>query len=447
MGVFTRLFSRESGAVTGRQEAQAGANANARAPTELTRHESEGSELARTSIIEVPASLIELTEDDSSDVAIADAPLADMGSSVRRKEPAAAAAAESEPPAVTRTVKKPPPKLPPLPIRKGTKSAPAPSTKEDDDAVELAIDALLEAQSDEDADTEPRAASDKAASDKAATETESDRRALLETFSGVAKLYVQPLRELMFQLSNGCTPRAWAEACRPLLSPLIHSAKQIGLKDLAQGLAVLDRALSSAAVESGALIGAASRVDIQEAYAKLGTELPEAFGAPRASDGRRTILLESLLLQVPGLHRRGIGKLYAAGLCSVAQLAQGSAEELSQATGIDHELALRVIEHVQKFELERHGLDATGLRQAVHAQLRGLLARLSQLQSEFERAEQAEDRVAKKAVRRAREIDVLKLQRLLAELGELELVEELKRCSVRAKLQRVESYLQRAEPA
>lgn len=417
MGVFTRLFSRESGAVADTQDAQHSAQyaqVDASQPSsDRAPHESEGSDPARTSIIEVPTALIELTEDISGELATA----------------------EPEPPPVTRTVKRPPPKLPPLPIRKTAgKTAPAPAIKEEDDAVELAIDALLESSDDD-------------VLEPAQKPHESDRRALFDTFSGVAKLYVQPLRELMFQLSNGCTPRAWAEACRPLLSPLIHSARQIGLPELADGLAQLDRALSTASVDTGALIGASSRVSIQEAYRKLGAQLPEAFGAPRAADGKRTILLESLLLQVPGLHRRGIGKLYAAGLCSVAQLAQGSPEELSQATGIDRELAVRVIDHVKKFEQERHGLDATRLRQAVHGQLRPLLARLSQLQSQFERAEQSEDRAAKKVVRRARETDVLKVQRLLAELGELELVEELKRCSVRAKLERVESYLQRAEHA
>ena len=427
MGVFTRLFSRESGSVADTQQVQGIAS---NAPSNRVEHESEGSDMARTSIVEVPASLIELTDDFSSELATADADgVVDADSMIRQR-------AEPEAPPVTRTLKRPPPKLPPPPLRKRVPTPPVVSSSDDDDVVELAIDALLESTADDDADLPPPGAAHQA--------HESDRRALLSTFSGVAKLYVQPLRELMFQLSNGCTPRAWAESCRPLLSPLVHSAKQIGLADLVEGLAALERALSSAAQDTGALIGAASRMRIQAAYAQLGTQLPEAFGAPRAADGRRTILLESLLLQVPGLHRRGIGKLYAAGLCSVAQLAQGSPEDLSQATGIDSELAARVIAHVHTFERERHGLDATHLRQAVHGQLHTLLGQLARLQSEFERAEQTEDRVAKKAVRRAREVDVLKLQRLLAELGELELVEELKRCSVRAKLERVQSYLKRA---
>ena len=60
-----------------------------------------------------------------------------------------------------------------------------------------------------------------------------------------------------------------------------------------------------------------------------------------------------------------------------------------------------------------------------------------------ERAEQDESSVRKRAARRGRETAVLELELLLAELGDLDLVEELKRCPVRSKIRRVESYLER----
>jgi len=424
MGVFSRLFSREGGAVADTHDARQTSESGHAPSTGII--ESDDSESgARTSVIEVPTALIELTEDTSSDLPTADPPSERFtDSAIRRSEPSIAQQEAS----VSRTVRRPP-KLPPPPApRRALKPTPPPVEPAADD-VDQAIAALLV--------PDGRA--------PAHVEHSSDRKALLETFAGVANLYVQPLRELLFQLGNGPTPRTWADACRPLLSPLIHSATQIGLPELATGLRVLDGALSRAALDTGALVGAASRVSIQEAYRKLGLLLPQAFSAPRASDGRRTILLESLLLQVPGLHRRGIAKLYAAGLCSVAQLAQGTAEELSQATGVEPELARALVAHVQQFERERSGMDEQRQRREALSRLRTLAGRLSQLQLEFERAEVAEDRAAKKTVRRAREAAVLNLQLLVAELGELELLEELKRCSVRAKLERVEAYMQRVE--
>jgi hypothetical protein len=48
-------------------------------------------------------------------------------------------------------------------------------------------------------------------------------------------------------------------------------------------------------------------------------------------------------------------------------------------------------------------------------------------------------------VRRARDGAVLELQRLIAELGEVELLEELKRGNVRAKVLLIQNFLQRSD--
>lgn len=271
-----------------------------------------------------------------------------------------------------------------------------------------------------------------------------DRQAFRDTFAIIAKLHISPLRELMYHLSVGCTPRAWVTQTRPVLSPLFDAARQTGQADLLDALSELDTALELAEAENTALVGPVSRGAIQQAYARLGKHLPDTFGSPRSSDGKRLLVLEALLLQVPNVHRRVLTKLYAAGIASIQQLLQGSADELARAAGLDPQLASAIIEHVSRFARERSGLDQARLRSRVIEQLRGLVGRLSQLQSEFERAESAGNQVRKKAVRRARDGAVLELQRLVAELGEIELIEELKRSSVRAKVTLMQNYLQRA---
>jgi hypothetical protein len=272
-----------------------------------------------------------------------------------------------------------------------------------------------------------------------------DQRAFRDTFSIIAKLHISPLRDLMYHLSVGCTPRAWVTQTRPVLSPLFDAARQTAQTDLLDALSELDTAMELAEAETSALVGPVSRGAIQHAYARLGKLLPDAFGPPRFADGKRLLLLEALLLQVPNLHRRALTKLYAAGISSVQQLLQGGPEELARAAGLDRQLASSIIEHVSRFARERNGLDAARLRSRVLEQLRMLVDRLGQLQSEFERAESADNQVRKKAVRRARDSAVLELQRLVAELGEIELLEDLKRSSVRAKVVLLHNYLQRVE--
>lgn len=272
-----------------------------------------------------------------------------------------------------------------------------------------------------------------------------DQKAWRETFASIAKLHIQPLRELMYHLSVGCTPCAWVTQTRPVLAPLFDAARQNAEEDLLDALSELDTALELAESENTALVGPVSRGAIQQAYARLGTHLPDTFGPPRSSDGRRLLLLEALLLQVPTVHRRVLTKLYAAGISSIPQLLQGGPEELYRATGVDRQLANTIIEHVARYSRERNGVDAVRLRQRVLEQLRTLIGRLSQLQAEFERAEVADNQTRKKAVRRARDGAVLELQRLIAELGEVELLEELKRGNVRAKVLLIQNFLQQRD--
>jgi hypothetical protein len=270
-----------------------------------------------------------------------------------------------------------------------------------------------------------------------------DQQAFRDTFAIIAKLHISPLRELMYHLSVGCTPRAWVTQTRPVLAPLFDAARQTAQVDLLDALSELDTALELAEAENTALVGPVSRGAIQQAYARLGKHMPDTFGMPRSSDGKRLLVLEALLLQVPNVHRRVLTKLYAAGIASIQQLLQGSPDELARAAGLDQKLASAIIEHVSRFARERSGLDQARLRGRVTEQMRALVGRLSQLQSEFERAESAGNQVRKKAVRRARDGAVLELQRLVAELGEVDLIEELKRNSVRAKVALMQNYLQR----
>jgi hypothetical protein len=272
-----------------------------------------------------------------------------------------------------------------------------------------------------------------------------DQRAVAETFADIAKVHAHPLRELMFQLSVGRTPRQWAATCRPVLKPLFDAATQIGLLELVGGLGAFDAALERAAAEPNAFIGDAAAEALTGAYERLRKQMPDAFMLPDRADHRRMILLESLLLQIPDMHRRTLAKLYAAGLSSLGQLGTAKPEEIAVVAGIDRALAQTVVEHIQRFDQERSRMDPTTLRGHVHERLRALAGRLSRLQTEFEQAEEDDSVARKREARRNREAAVLELDLVLAEVGDVDVIEELKRCPVRGKIQRVESYLERLQ--
>jgi len=338
-----------------------------------------------------------------------------------------------------------PPPLPPRHVRQ-----PASESDRQDDSTTISgvvpiassFDVLVDAAVD--ALQQPAAAG----RTESAVDRLADQRAVVEMFSSIAQIHGRPLRELIFQLSVGSTPRAWAAACRPLLRPLLDAAHQIGWFALIDALVQLEEALDQASGSSDELIDEESTRSIVEAYEQLRVQLPDVFTARDTADSRRLILLESLLLQVPGMHRRTIAKLYAAGLHSIAQLSQAKPEELMAViTGLDTDVASGMVSHLQRFERQRSSVDPTSLRGHVHGRLRTALSRLAQLQEEFERAEHEGSHLRKKSVRRVRETTLRQLQRLLAELGELSLIEELKRCSTRSKIQRVQTYLQQQASA
>lgn len=301
-----------------------------------------------------------------------------------------------------------------------------------DAAVDAAVDRLLDASA-----SRPDSA---AAADEAA-----DRRAVADTFAAMAKLHAQPLREFMFQLSVGRTPRQWAAACRPVLRPLLQGSQQIGMTELAESFEAFDAALDRAAAEPQASIGEAAASALATAYARLHAHMPDAFTAATQTDSRRLVLIESLLLQVPAVHRRTLAKLYAAGLTSLPQLGQAKPDELSAVAGIERDLARAIVEHVRSFERERSRIASSALRNHIEERLRAVVGGLEQAQAEFERAEQDESHVRKRAARRAREAAVLQLDLLFAEIGDMVLIEELKRFPVRSKIRRVESYLERLQ--
>ena len=307
-----------------------------------------------------------------------------------------------------------------------------------DTAVDAAVDRLFDAQD-----------SRQTMKDEVtlAAEREADQRAAAATFRELVAGGSAQLRELLFQLSVGRTPRHWTAACRPVIAPFLDGARQLELRELTTALADLDAALELAAGENGPYVSAQGCASIEEAYATLAAQLPEAFSVASDVNSRRLLLLESLLLQVPALYRRTLNKLYGAGLGSLEQLSGASPEEIAAVAGIDRSVAAAITDRVRRFEHERSRWNPAELRSQVHDQLRVALARLNQLQDQFERAEHDEAAERKRNARRARDIASHELDLLLSEIGELTLIEDLKRCAVHAKIRRLEGYLEQAQAA
>jgi hypothetical protein len=141
-------------------------------------------------------------------------------------------------------------------------------------------------------------------------------------------------------------------------------------------------------------------------------------------------------------------KLYEAGLTSLDALFLARAEEMADTTGVPITLCGRICEKIQE---HRYRLDAASPEELLlghRGRLAELVAELRQHHEAFKRACEAdhpdEDIAEKKrGARCGRQACALKINVVLAEMGEVALVEEIQKLALEQRMQRLEAHLAR----
>jgi len=273
----------------------------------------------------------------------------------------------------------------------------------------------------------------------------SDVRAL---FAELAANYMRPVREFIAELAAKPARRSWLEVCEPAIKSLRRSSEGMELSDLTLALDHFSGALSEASRAGGDFVDGPARDAILAAYARLVSNLPQAFALePRETDAqaaeRDAMIVHSVLLQVPGVTRAAVDKLYAAGLTSLDALFTANAEDMSATSGISHEVATRIVAKVSIFRAEREsGRAAT--RTSEREDLARTITALRKNHADYERVADAWTEAAtskKRELRKLRAESLLKIKVLLARWGELERVHEIERLSFERKLEKLERYL------
>lgn len=309
---------------------------------------------------------------------------------------------------------------------------------DDDRAIDDAIEALQSIPS-----ANERASVAQSNGRGSEAQTEADTRAVAETFAAVAAAHSRPLSEFMTQLGLGATPSRWAVPLQAVVAPVLDAARRMELTELAAAFAAFDAALARVVSDAAPHIGDAARAELEAAYRTLVTQLPDTFRDCQAGDGGKQVLLEALLLQVPSLRRSTLARFYAAGLQTLDQLISARPDEVAHVTGVDAEIARAISERLTRFDRERAVDDPEALRGKLKAQVQSTVATLEQLEGELERAREAEAAARKRSARRGLQTSTLELDALLAQLGEVGLIDELKRLPVRRKIERLHAYLER----
>ncbi|HVY47212.1 MAG TPA: hypothetical protein VHB21_15095, partial [Minicystis sp.] len=180
------------------------------------------------------------------------------------------------------------------------------------------------------------------------------------------------------------------------------------------------------------------------AYAALVKNAPRIFAVDDERGRREPIIVRALLKQAEGVHQLELDRLYAAGLTSLEAYFHATPEDIAQTAGVALDVAREVVERFRGYRRELTS-DAFAKEQRA---LKALVEQLKKEQAAYERASSGWSdgaSEAKKRARRDRAETVLRIEVLLARLGELERVGWLERASFEQKIRGLEAFLEESK--
>ena len=325
--------------------------------------------------------------------------------------------------------------------------APSPDLSKEDDDLDRATEALFAP-----APAAPRAAATPAPAGPGrvgtteASGSDFDTQALRELFSGIASNHARPVKNLVFELRRGTAQKDWVELCRPVMTALIEGARKTGLAQAEARMTDFEAALALAASGTGPDVDPAARDMVLGCWEEMANALPEAFRHDEEERRREAIVIHSLLKQIPGVGHVTFVRLFGAGLTDLATLFLAVPNELTGTTGIPYALSERICERMQDYRERLETQSESGPEGERRNHLRALIAEFRRRHEEYERACSGawDDLAAEDLKRRSRAARLncsLEIDVLLADIGEVELAEQLAPLPFGARLEALERFV------
>jgi hypothetical protein len=223
---------------------------------------------------------------------------------------------------------------------------------------------------------------------------------------------------------------------------LLKGALRLGHDELARALEEYAKVLAAALEGNGStMISGQARQDLLGAYEDLRAAAPDAFDLSAERDRREPVIIDSLLEQTPGLTRQAIYRVYAAGVNRLRAFYQATPEELAATTGVDKEVCEKILARFDAYRRRRaEGSPGEGPETALD-RLASVVRDLQRTDEQFRGIDEYGDRRRRRELRGQRQALVHEVDITLAQLGEVELLEQLKRFPVDRKIQRIQRYL------
>jgi hypothetical protein len=296
-------------------------------------------------------------------------------------------------------------------------------------AVEWAFE--LASQSD---DAESKAA-------KAVLEDEGKHDEIQAIFSELVQNRAKRLRDFSLELSLGLTPKKWVPFCRDTVESIAQAANTLKRTELADALAQFEQQLDKADQQLGPSINPSLISELNSRYAKLAEQMPESFGVGDTPATREKLLVESLLLQIPGVGRNIAKQIESKQMAKYSDLCIAEADEVARQVGIEETVANAIIENFSVFQKGREALDPESRIGSVYQKLGEVSQQLDNAHRDFCRADADDNRENKRNARRAQASASARIDVLLADIAELKLLKSLRPLPVRKKVEAIRIFL------
>jgi hypothetical protein len=271
--------------------------------------------------------------------------------------------------------------------------------------------------------------------------TEEDLAALRGLFQEMAVHHMAQVRDLMLELGRVEVASSWVEMCEPTVRSMLETCQKLDIEDLTPALQQFAESLAVAKSAPNGIVEGETRQQLLATYERMTEILPSTF---ELGSGREAMLLQLLLLQVPGVHKFTIDKLYAAGLSQLNSFLSARPDEIAAVAGIQLSVAESI---VQRFRDYRQRFQSVLAEPTPDEERRRIAEHVEQLRvkdEQFERARAGrtpEARIDKRRLRSERRLTLSSIYVSLARVGEIERVDALQKMPVKRQLEELEEYL------
>jgi hypothetical protein len=167
---------------------------------------------------------------------------------------------------------------------------------------------------------------------------DADLASVREVFADLARVHVSHVRDVMMELRYGDVACSWVAEQKVPMQSLKKMAKQMDLTDLCAAIDEFCIAVDQS-IAGQAKVSDENKARLIAHYDQLQSLIPAAFALDGERDKREPIIVRALLLQVEGVEKLTIDRLFAAGLHRLEALLKASGDEIAVVAGVRLEVA------------------------------------------------------------------------------------------------------------